>query len=105
MRNSASLSPKAAYRLGRLTPTALVRSDRVVPSYPFRQKTCNARSRAPSISKERGRPSRPDDLLRLMPCWMRFSYPSVQLLKLFTRHDIYTVWYRNTMQLKGNQGG
>src|SRR5580658_3997208 len=75
LRNSASLSPKAAYRLGRLTPTALVRSDRDAPSYPFRQNTTIARSNARSISKERGRPIRFGNLFRSIPMYDASSVP------------------------------
>src|SRR5262249_25008495 len=56
LRKSCSLVPNAAYRLGRLIPIAFVKSGIVVPSYPCRQNTSSARSRASSRSNSRGRP-------------------------------------------------
>jgi hypothetical protein len=58
-----------------LTPTALVRSDRDAPSYPFRQNTISARSNARLISKERGRPIRFEDLFRSIPIYDASSIP------------------------------
>src|SRR5688500_2374342 len=55
-RNSASLLPKAAYRLVDAIPIAAVRSVRDAPSYPLSQNTSMARMRAPSLSKLLGRP-------------------------------------------------
>ena len=42
--------------LGRLIPIAAVKSESVVPSYPFFQNTRSAASKATSGSKARGRP-------------------------------------------------